>query len=452
MTMRSLSSRTPTTLFALALGLALVVPEARSQPMPIDPRLPPPPRLNECLQIVQKGGVKIDLAATTTPNSVQITWQGYPGDYTVTSADDTGFNARVELRESRILKGGRNEPAPAPQLEQGTVMHAGARADFAYHYSIRGTLYDGRVACGGVSARTPPAPPIRSFARQPTGPLATAQDMKVFGTAITELPAPILLPAPGSYQTSCVNISQLQVRRQGSPWTMTTISAQCRKRDGTLVAARLNDPRNCGGDIWNDDGAFGCQRVQTVVLGRVMFPLPAGSWLQSCRDAYHHFESHEYRAQCRTGSGAWRYTSLNLSAFPCASVSNDDGWMSCDASPVPRGPWRAHCKEATIPQPGLGFTAICRRASDGVWQRTFVGQCGQDVDVLDGFLTCGLITGLPGGDWSTRCRPVNWDPAEPAITLICRNNDQTRVAWRVTIASCASPVQLNYDGANRFTC
>ncbi len=47
-------------------------------------------------------------------------------------------------------------------------------------------------------------------AQSATSP-ATAQDMKVLGTAITEFPAPILLPAPGSYQASCVNISQRHV-------------------------------------------------------------------------------------------------------------------------------------------------------------------------------------------------------------------------------------------------
>ena len=174
MATRLLSYRTPTTTLALALGLALVALDARSQPMPIDPRLPPPPQLNECLQIVQKGGVKIDLVATATPNSVQLTWQGYPGDYAVTSADDTGFSATVQLSESRILKGGRNEPAPEPQLEQGLVTHSGARADFAYHYSINGMLIDGRVACGGVLARTPPAPPqliaLPKVPRVPKGP------------------------------------------------------------------------------------------------------------------------------------------------------------------------------------------------------------------------------------------------------------------------------------------
>lgn len=299
--------------------------------------------------------------------------------------------------------------------------------------------------------RAPTGDTLSAHSRVASGPMATPQDLRLFGTVIIEFPAPILTPAPGSYQASCTNASQVQVRRQGSPWTMTTLSAQCRNRAGIMLPARLNDPRNCAGDISNDDGVLRCVRAQPAVMGRLLFPLPAGSWLQSCRDAYFQMESHEYRAQCRTISSVWRDTSIN-SSYPCASVSNDDGWMSCDAAPLPRGPWRAHCKEATIPQPGLGFAAICRRASDGVWQRTMVGQCGTDVDVLDGFLTCGLISGLPTGNWGQHCRPINWDANEPAITLICRNDDQTLASWRVTLAGCSTPLRLDYDGIDKFTC
>ena len=102
--------------------------------------------------------------------------------------------------------------------------------------------------------------------------------------------------------------------------------------------------------------------------------------------------------------------------------------------------------EASTPLPGVGFAAICQRPSDRVWQRTMVGPCTKDVDALDGHLTCGLITGLPGGKWVGRCRPVNWDAAEPAITLVCRNNDQTESAFRVSLSNCPSPLVLDYDG------
>jgi hypothetical protein len=100
-----------------------------------------------------------------------------------------------------------------------------------------------------------------------------------------------------------------------------------------------------------------------------------------------------------------------------------------------------------IPLPGVGFAAICRRASDGVWQRTTLSACTRDVDVLDGHLTCGSVTGLPGGKWPERCRPVNWDAAEPALTVVCRNNDQTQSGFRVGLSACGRPLALSYDGS-----
>jgi hypothetical protein len=286
--------------------------------------------------------------------------------------------------------------------------------------------------------------------RQSARPMAVPQDMNIFATPIMEVPIPLATtPKPGSYQASCQNMSQVQRKRVGAGWTMTTLSAQCRTIQGSLVAASLKDPQLCAGDIANNNGVLQCQRAIPTVLGRPIFALPGGSWQQTCRDAYYHMDSREVRAQCRTISGEWRDTSLNTS-YACPSVSNDNGWMSCDTAPLPRGPWRGYCKEASLPMPGIGFSAICMRPSDFVWQRTMVGPCTKDVDALDGHLTCGLITGLPEGNWVGRCRPVNWDAAEPAITLVCTNTDQTQAAYRVPLSTCPSPVKLFYDGSGRY--
>ncbi len=283
--------------------------------------------------------------------------------------------------------------------------------------------------------------------RQSPRPVAVPQDMNIFATPIMEVPIPLAAtPKPGSYQATCQNVSQVQMKRVGAGWTMTTLSALCPNIYGQFVQARLKDPQTCAGDIANNNGALECQRAIPTVLGRPIFALPGGSWQQTCRDAYYHMDSHEVRAQCRTISGEWRDTSLNTS-YACPSVSNDNGWMSCDTAPLPRGPWRGVCKEASLPLPGVGFAAICMRLSDRVWQRTTVGPCTNDVDALDGHLTCGLITGLPEGNWVGRCRPVNWDAGEPAITLVCRNNDQTQAAYRVGLSTCQSPLKLYYDGS-----
>lgn len=290
--------------------------------------------------------------------------------------------------------------------------------------------------------------------RQSARPMAVPQDLNIFATPIMELPIPLTsTPKLGSYQASCQNISQVQTKRMGSGWTMTTLSAQCRTIQGSLVPARLKDPQLCAGDISNNNGVLECQRAIPTVLGHPIFALPGGSWQHTCRDEYYHMGSREVRAQCRTIPGEWRDTSLNT-AYACASVSNDNGWMSCDTAPLPRGPWRGYCKDASLPMPDVGFSAICMRPSDRVWQRTMVGPCTKDVDALDGHLTCGLISGLPEGNWVGRCRPVNWDAGEPAITLVCTHTDQTQGAYRVPLSTCGSPLRLYYDGSgpNGFLC
>ena len=152
-----MARRTIATMVALALGLALVAEPARSQ-LPPDPR-PQPPKISACTQLTATGGVKIDLVATATgPWGVQLTWQGYPGDYTVKSTQGTAFSATQRLSPTRLKPARRGETPPPPQLEKGSATHSGAQPDFLYDYEITATLADGRAACGSASARTPPAP------------------------------------------------------------------------------------------------------------------------------------------------------------------------------------------------------------------------------------------------------------------------------------------------------
>ena len=373
------------------------------------------------LRVARSGGnaaVLVQAARTTHEEAVES-----PVALTVAGEDVTHvvllMPDRTALAAAGSSSGVRSRAAPPPQLSTLQIRQ----------------VYGSQILGSGA-------------ARRLAVPVATIQrDLNIFATPVMDLPSPIAMkPAPGSYQASCVGISQVQTIRVNSPWTITTLTAQCRNGAGVLVPARLNDPQTCGPDIANLNGVLECNRPLITALGRVMFPLPAGSWQQTCRDAYHHLQSREVRAQCRTVSGDWRYTSLST-AYACASVSNDNGWMSCDSAQLPRGPWRGYCKEASIPLADVGFAAICMRPSDRVWQRTTVGPCTKEVDALDGHLACGLITGVPSGNWVGRCRPVNWDSAEPAITLVCRNNDKSEAAYRVNISNCPDPRVLHYDGS-----
>lgn len=148
-------------ILVLAFGVALLAPDARSQIVPNlmypDPR-PLPPHLSACTQLVAQGGVKIDLFATaTSPTTVQLTWQGFPGDYDLQSAAGTGFQTTMRVGGS------------AGVLTASSITQSGAQADFAYSYTIDGTLTDGRKACGGAATRTPPIP-IVAFPKGPIVP------------------------------------------------------------------------------------------------------------------------------------------------------------------------------------------------------------------------------------------------------------------------------------------
>lgn len=134
----------------LAFGVALLAPDARSQmmpnPMQPDPR-PPPPQIGACTQLLYQGGVKIDLFATaTSPTTVQLDWQGLPGDYDLKSSPWAGLQTTVRLNGFQGV------------MQQGTITQSGAQPDSTYVYTIDGALTDGRKACGSATARTPPLP------------------------------------------------------------------------------------------------------------------------------------------------------------------------------------------------------------------------------------------------------------------------------------------------------
>lgn len=118
-------------------------------------------QLSECVQIVQAGGVRVDVKAeATSSRSITLTWLGFPGRYDVAS---TGFGTSVQLGTAslkqaplaqRVPPGGTAATAQ-PQMFPGTVTHASALPGTRYIYSISGTLADGRRVCGGAEAATP---------------------------------------------------------------------------------------------------------------------------------------------------------------------------------------------------------------------------------------------------------------------------------------------------------
>jgi len=121
------------------------------------------PQLDPCVQLVQAGGVRIDLKAeATSPRSVSLSWSGPAGSYDV-STTTPGFGSSVQLGTASLKQGSLAQRVPPggsgattqPQMFPGTVTHTSALPNTRYIYLISGTLTDGRKVCGGTEATTP---------------------------------------------------------------------------------------------------------------------------------------------------------------------------------------------------------------------------------------------------------------------------------------------------------
>lgn len=125
--------------------------------------LPAPsgPQVDPCVQLVQAGGVRIDLKAEATgPRSVSLSWSGPAGTYDL-STTPPGFGSSVQLGFATLKKPPLAQKAPSgtggqqPEVFNGTVAHTSAVPGTRYVYVISGTLTDGRKVCGGAEATTP---------------------------------------------------------------------------------------------------------------------------------------------------------------------------------------------------------------------------------------------------------------------------------------------------------
>ncbi len=132
------------------------------------PVIPKGPQIEACTQLVMDGkAVRITMVATATgPTTVQLSWQGYPGEYVISGA----MAATVQVVESRLLKTPRGSAPLPPQLESATIAHYGAQPDFKSTYTVSAKLTDGRIGCGATSVKTPPFPQVTPPAVLPKNP------------------------------------------------------------------------------------------------------------------------------------------------------------------------------------------------------------------------------------------------------------------------------------------
>jgi hypothetical protein len=119
-------------------------------------------------------------------------------------------------------------------------------------------------------------------------------------------------------------------------------------------------------------------------------PLPAGSYVESCRDMWVHHDRRRLEAECQRRDGRWRATSLDLRQCD-RGIVNDDGRLSCppqDTVKLPAGSYRESCRDVSLD--GRQLSARCRR-KNGQWRDTQIdlSRCRGAIGNDDGRLTCG---------------------------------------------------------------
>ncbi len=190
---------------------------------------------------------------------------------------------------------------------------------------------------------------------------------------------------PGSYQSSCENIST----NDGM------LRASCETEEGDLINSRLNDYSDCEGDISNADGRLTCTRgdenedEDDQINNRV----PPGSYQETCRNE--RVESGDLTAECADRNGRWRFSELQNHRLCRGDIRNGNGILSCNRNDdeddngynLPGGSWRATCRDHHVS--GNTLYAECRDRV-GRWVETSVNlrNCRQGVSNVNGRLVC----------------------------------------------------------------
>jgi hypothetical protein len=237
--------------------------------------------------------------------------------------------------------------------------------------------------------------------------------LKILGTAMVvmvlwglgSLKATAMEGPPGTYRETCRNI-----RMRGDD-----LRAVCKSERGGWRDAYLDGADRCWGDIANDNGRLICNKTAS---------LPRGSYLETCRDIWRHYDG--LRAVCRNIRGRWVTTYLERFDECHGRIVNDDGRLRCGGD---RDDWdRGRPREIEPDRRGDGprgsYTESCRdirirgdqifaRCEDlrGGWRETTLNdyhRCVGDIVNDDGYLQCTRPGGriVPRGSYVETCRDI----------------------------------------------
>ena len=125
----------------------------------------------------------------------------------------------------------------------------------------------------------------------------------------------------GSYEDSCTN-----VRFDGD-----TLTASCRRHNGTWKNTWLPNADNCDGNIVpNDNGQLECAGYHDRDWYRDNSDGgPSGSYERNCTNI--RMDGYTLKATCQRNNGSWRWTELE-DAYDCdGHIANYDGHLVCRA-------------------------------------------------------------------------------------------------------------------------
>jgi hypothetical protein len=217
------------------------------------------------------------------------------------------------------------------------------------------------------------------------------------------------LPA-GSYQQSC-----LKIQRDGN-----ILRAECLPRESRIYNATQLDITGCVGDIYNADGQLGCEHGN----------LPAGSYQQSCRDRQRN--GNALSAECRTESGAWTRSAVDITDC-VGDIYNADGQLGCGHGNLPAGSYQQSCRN--IQRDGNLLRTWCRTGS-GSWTPTLLNitDCVGDIYNADGQLGCGHGN-LPAGSYQQSCR--NSERHDHFLFAECRTRSGSWTPSQLDLSRCS---------------
>jgi hypothetical protein len=230
-------------------------------------------------------------------------------------------------------------------------------------------------------------------------------------------------PPPGTYLETCT----------AAAVAGDTLTATCKRADGSEQPASLDNYQDCKGDIWNNDGTLGCPQGN----------IPAGRYTESCE--YVTVVGDVLSATCRAAGDTVVSASLpDYKKCVPGTILNINGRLVCDSGDSPKGAYSRSCVGTSAG--GGKLTALCetragtyQSASLGSYERCLPGS----IVNANGTLACDW-TEFPAGSYTKSCFFKKTNGSR--LTALClTRKGELQATSLADYASCAGGIS-NVDG------